>query len=170
MDEMGRRVRRAWREWAPMEIVFTIFGWLTYALAGVCALSVVVLIVNFYEADAGFPAGPGFLRVMKIYGIGFFTAAAIAAYFLGRWFLESRVRDARRIVAARYEVSRIATELAQEPDFQKAGTWEWRERVAVQLAPELKEYAESDDWEDRRFARQTIKEAWALYLKRKDEG
>ena len=168
MDGLARRLRKGWRALAPMEIAFTVFGWVAYLLTAVCVLSVIILIANFYNPDAGFPAGAGFLRVMKIYGIGLFTAAGVAGYYLGRWLLASRVRNARGEIASRYEASRIATQLAAEPDFQSAGTWEWRERVAYQLAPELREYVESEDWDDRRFARRTVKEAWELYLKSRD--
>ena len=161
-------VRRWWRMKAPLEILLTVLGYVVYALAVGSALAAVFLMTSLDEQDPGFPAGPGFLKAIKGYGIGFFAAAAVVGYYLGRWLHDSRVLGAREEIAERYEASRIATELAAEPDFQTAGTWEWRERVAYDLAPELREYAESEDWEDRRFARQTIKEAWALYLKKRD--
>lgn len=151
-----------------MEIFFTILGGLAYALAVISVGSVVFLFISFGDSDRGFPAGEGFLKAIKGYGVLFFAVAAIVFYALGRWLFESRVPGARDAIAARYETSRMATELAAHPDFQSAGSWEWRERVAYDIVPELREYAESDDWADRRFARQTVKEAWELYLKRKD--
>ncbi len=49
-------------------------------------------------------------------GVGLFVVAACVFFFLGRWILESRVPGARREVAARYDASRIAKELAAHPD------------------------------------------------------
>lgn len=167
MDRMVQ-LRRAWRGRAPMEMLFSVLGVTAYALAVTSLCSVVFLFVSFDDADRGFPAGEGFLKAIKGYGIAFFIVAAVVFYALGRWLFESRVPGARDAIAARYETSRMATELAAHPDFQSAGTWEWRERVAYDVVPELREYAESDDWADRRFARQTVKEAWELYLKRQD--
>ena len=168
MSDRVARFRKQWRMKAPLEMVLTVLGYGVYALAVGAALAAVFLVTSLDEQDPGFPAGPGFLQAIKGYGIGFFAVAAVVGYYLGRWLLDSRIPGAREEVAERYEASRIATELAGEPDFQTAGTWEWRERVAYGLAPELREYAESEDWDDRRFARETIKEAWALYLKKRD--
>ena len=165
MDRMVR-VRRAWRARAPMETFMAALGVAAYTAAVLSLAVVVFLIVSFDDADSGFPAGEGFLKTIKGYGIGLFAVAAVVFYALGRWLFESRVPGARRSAEARYESSRIATELAAHPDFQQAGSWEWRERVAYDLVPQLREYAESDNWDDRRFARQTVKEAWELYLKR----
>lgn len=151
-----------------MEMLFTVLGGAAYVLAVGSVFAVGFLLLAFNDADRGFPAGEGFLKAIKGYGILFFIVAAVVFYALGRWLLESRVPGARDAIAARYETSRMATELAAHPDFQSAGTWEWRERVAYDVVPELREYAESDDWADRRFARQTVKEAWELYLKGRD--
>lgn len=153
---------------APLESVLTVLGYAIYTVGALSIVAVVFLFTSIDEKDPGFPAGEGFLKAIKGYGIGLFAVTAVVCYYLGRWVLDSRVPGARRSVAARYETSRIATELAGNPDFQHAGSWEWRERVAYEVAPELREYAESDDWDDRRFARQTIKEAWDLYLKSRD--
>ena len=151
-----------------METFFSVLGVVSYALAVGSLCAVFFLLISFDDADRGFPAGEGFLKAIKGYGVAFFIVAAVVFYALGRWLFESRVPGARDSIAARYETSRIATELAAHPDFQTAGSWEWRERVAYEVAPELREYAESDDWADRRFARQTVKEAWELCLKGKD--
>ena len=155
---------------APLEMALTVLGYAVYVLGAVSVVMALFLLTSIDEKDPGFPAGEGFLKAIKGYGIGFFAVAAVIFYYLGRWLLDSRVAGARKSVAARYEASRIATLLAGHPDFQNAGTWEWRERVAYDLVPELREYAESDDWDDRRFARQAIKEGWDLYLKSPDES
>ena len=161
-------LRRAWHRRAPMETLFTVLGFAAYAVAAISVVLVFSLFMSFDDPDRGFPAGEGFLKAIKGYGIGLFAVAAVVFFGLGRWILESRVPGARRDIAARYDASRMATELAAHPDFQLAGTWQWRERVAYDLIPELREYAESDDWADQRFARQTVKEGWELYLKNKD--
>ena len=168
MDGRLDRLRKTWRLNAPLETFLTVVGYGTYVLGILSVLAVVFLFTSLDEKDPGFPAGEGFLKVIKGYGMGLFAATSVVCYYLGRWFLDSRVPGARRSVAARYEASRIATELAGNPDFQTAGSWEWRERVAYEVVPELREYAESDDWDDRRFAHQAIKEGWDLYLKSKD--
>lgn len=166
---MGGRVerfRRTWRMKAPLEMFLSALGLGAYVAGVLCVAIAVFLFTSIDEKDPGFPAGEGFLKAIKGYGVGFFAASAAVCYFLGKWLFESRVPGARRSVAARYEASRIATELAADPDFQNAGSWEWRVRVAHSLLPELREYAESDDWADRRFAHQAVKEAWELHLKR----
>ena len=168
MDGAVDRLRKTWRMKAPLEVVLTGLGYTLYATAVLAIVGAVFLVTSIDEKDPGFPAGEGFLKAIKGYGIGLFAVSSIVFYYLGRWCLDSRVPGARKSVAARYEASRIATELANDPDFQTAGSWEWRERVAYDIAPELREYAESNDWDDRRFAHQTIKEAWELHLKRKD--
>ena len=168
MDERWERLRRGWRTMAPIEMFFTALGYITYAIAAFSLFAVLFLVVNFNDVEKGFPAGEGFLKTIKGYGIGLFTVAAVVFYYLARWIMDSRVPDARRSASARYDASRIATELTADPDFQQAGSWEWRERVAYDVVPELREYAESDDWNDRRFARQTVKEGWELYLKSRD--
>ena len=168
MDETLARLRRKWRTMAPLEMVFTILGYAAYVIAVGSVLAAVFLLTSIDEKDPGFPAGEGFLKAIKGYGIGLFAVASVVFYYLGRWLLDSRVPGARQTIAARYETSRLATELAQDPDFQTAGSWEWRERVAYDVLPQLREYAESEDWEERRFAGQTIKEAWAIYLKQRD--
>lgn len=159
------RFRKAWHSRAPMEIGLTILGYATYGVAAVSVFAMLLLIVNFGDPAPGFPAGEGFLTALKGYGIGLFGAAAVVCYLLGRWLLEVRVPGAQDEIRSRYEASRLATDLAGEPEFQSAGTWEWRRRVAYDLVPELGDYAESEDWADRRFAEQTLKEAWEIYLR-----
>lgn len=161
-------LRRAWHRRAPMEMLFTFLGFAAYGVAAISVFLVFSLLMSFGQPDRGFPAGEGFLTTIKGYGIGLFSVAAVVFFYLGRWILEARVPGARRDIAARYDASRMATELAADPDFQRAGSWQWRERVAYDLIPELREYAESEDWADQRFARQTVKEAWELYLRSKD--
>ena len=163
MDGRIDRLRRTWRMKAPLEIALSILGYGAFVLGALCVVAAIFLLTSIDEQDPGFPAGEGFLKTIKGYGIGLFGVAAIVSYYLGRWLLEVRVPGAKRSVAARYEASRMATELAAHPDFQTAGSWEWRVKVAHTLLPELREYSESDDWADRRFAQQTVKEAWELY-------
>lgn len=170
MDGRWERLRKSWRMKAPLESVLTVLGYGVYAVGILSIVGVVFLFTSIDEQDPGFPAGEGFLKAIKGYGIGLFAATSVVCYYLGRWLLDSRVPGARKSVAARYETSRMATILAGDADFKNAGTWEWRERVAYDVLPELREYAESEDWEDRRFAHQTIKEAWALYLRTRDAG
>ena len=168
MDEALDRLRRKWRTMAPLEMLFTGLGYLAYAIAVGSVLAAVFLLTSIDEKDPGFPAGEGFLKAIKGYGIGLFAVASIVFYYLGRWLLDSRVPGARQTIADRYETSRMATELAANSDFQTAGSWEWRERVAYDVLPQLREYAESEDWEERRLAGQTIKEAWTIYLRQRD--
>ena len=168
MDGPMDHLRKTWRMKAPLEMFLTVLGYGVYVLGVLSVVGVLFLFTSLDEKDPGFPAGEGFLKTIKGYGIGLFAVTSVVCYYLGRWLLDSRVPGARRSVAARYEASRIATELAAHPDFQTAGSWEWRERVAYEVVPELKEYAESDDWDDRRFAHQAIKEGWDLYLKSRD--
>jgi hypothetical protein len=168
MDDRMARLRKMWRMKAPLESALTVLGYAVYVLGALSLLAVLFLFTSLDEKDPGFPAGEGFLKAIKGYGIGLFAVGAVVCYYLGRWLLDSRVTGARENVAARYESSRISTLLAADPDFQTAGSWEWRERVAYQLVPELREYAESDDWADRRFAQRAIKDAWDLYLKSRD--
>ena len=168
MDGRMDRLRKTWRMKAPLEMALTVLGYAVYAVAALSVVAVFFLFTSIDEKDPGFPAGEGFLKAIKGYGIGLFAVASVVFYYLGRWLLDSRVAGARKTVAAHYEASRIATLLAGHPDFQSAGSWEWRERVAYDVAPELREYAESDDWDDRRFAHQAIKEGWALYLRTRD--
>jgi hypothetical protein len=163
MDGRIDRLRKSWRMKAPLEIALTILGYAAFTLGVLCVLAAIFLFTSLDEKDPGFPAGEGFLKAIKGYGIGLFGVGAVVSYYLGRWLFEVRVPGARRSVAERYEASRMATELAAHPDFQTAGSWEWRVRVANGLLPELREYSESDDWQDRRFAQQTVKEAWELY-------
>ena len=163
MHDASRRWRKTLRARAPLEVVFTGLAYAAYAVAVGSLVAAAFLLLTIGQRETAFPAGEGFLKAIKGYGIGLFGVAAIVFYSLGRWLLESRVPGARREAEARYEASRIATELAADPDFQRAGSWEWRERVAYDLVPALKEYAESDDWADRRFARQTVKEAWEIH-------
>lgn len=168
MDGRWDRLRKTWRMKAPLEMALTVLGYAVYVVAALSLVAVFFLFTSIDEKDPGFPAGEGFLKAIKGYGIGLFAVAAVVFYYLGRWLLDVRVAGARKTVAAHYEASRIATLLAGHPDFQSAGSWEWRERVAYDVAPELREYAESDDWDDRRFAHQAIKEGWALYLRTRD--
>lgn len=170
MEDRKHRLRKAWRMKAPLEVALTILGYGTYVLAVACVLAVIFLFTSIDEQDPGFPAGEGFLKAIKGYGMGLFGVASVVFLYLGRWLLDVRVPSAKRLVTARYETSRMATELAGNPDFQQAGSWEWRVRVANSLLPELREYAESDDWHDRRLARQTVKEAWELYRKYAGDG
>ena len=163
----GRRddIRKKVRQKAPLETVLTVLGYGLYVVAVLCVVTAIFLITSLDEQDPGFPAGEGFLKAIKGYGVGLFGVGAIVAYFLGRWVLDVRVKGARQAVEARSEASRMATELAADHDFQTAGTLEHRTAVAYSLIPQLREYAESDDWDDRRFADQTIKEAWELHLR-----
>ena len=163
MTDARRRWLRTLRARAPLEVVFAGLGYAAYALAVGSLVAAVFLLATIGQRETAFPAGEGFLKAIKGYGVGLFGVGAIVFYYLGRWLFESRVPGARREAEARYEAARIATELAADKDFQRAGSWEWRERVAYDLVPALREYAESDNWADRRFARQTVKEAWELH-------
>jgi len=158
--------RRSLKARAPLELLFTILGYVSFAIAVASLVAAVFLLTTIGETEPEFPlAGEGFLKAIKGYGVGLFGVGAVVFFYLGRWLFDSRVPGARREAESRYEAARIATELAADEDFQRAGSWEWRERVAYDLVPALREYAESDDWSDRRFARQTVKEAWEIYTR-----
>lgn len=162
------RLRKRWRAMAPLEALLTGLAYVTYAAGAFSVFAAFFLATSIGESEKEFPVGEGFLKAIKGYGVGFFAVAAIVCYYVARWLLDSRVAGARKEIAARYEASRMATEIAGNADFQRAGSWEWRERIAYEVVPELKEYAESDVWADRRFAHQTIKEAWELHLRSKE--
>ena len=168
VDGPFEKLRRAWRLKAPLEIALTVLGYGAFVLGVLSIVAVLFLFTSLDEQDPGFPAGEGFLKTIKGYGIGLFAVTAVVCYYVGRWLLDSRVPGAGRDVAARYESSRIATLLANDPDFQTADTWQWREKAAYAAVPELRDYAESDDWSDRRFAHRTIKEGWAIFLAHRD--
>ncbi|MGH2806529.1 MAG: hypothetical protein ACRDKT_04560 [Actinomycetota bacterium] len=164
----GRRVRETLRKLGWFESSLTLVGYGMYLVVAICVVIALRLILTVDEPEPGFPAGEGFVKFLKGFGGAFFLVTAAVSFFVGQWLLEARLRDERATVAAKYEASRLATRLAQEPEFQTAGSWEWRQQTAYQLVPELKEYALSDDWTERRFAAQTIKEAWELYCKQQE--
>ena len=159
------KAREKLRKLGWFETTLTILGYGAYLLVVFFVVLAIRLILTVDEPEPGFPAGEGFIKFLKGFGGAFFLLSAVISFILGQWFLEQRLKDERQTVAAKYEASRIATRLAQEPEFQTAGSWEWRQEAAYQLEPELREYALSDDWSDRRFAAQTIKEAWEIYCK-----
>ena len=159
------KARETLRKLGWFETTLTVLGYGAYLLVGCFVIIALRLILTVDEPEPGFPAGEGFIKFLKGFGGVFFLISAVISFILGQWFLDQRLTDERQTVTAKYEASRIATRLAQEPEFQTAGTWEWRQQAAYQLEPELKEYALSEDWVDRRFAAQTIKEAWEIYCK-----
>jgi hypothetical protein len=163
------RARATLRKLGWFETTLSVLGYGAYLLVGIFVIIAVRLIFTLDEPEPGFPAGAGFIKFLKGFGGAFFLLSAVISFVLGQWFLEQRLHDERQTVAAKYEASRIATRLAQEPEFQTAGSWEWRQQTAYQLEPELKEYALSEDWADRRFAAQTIKEAWEIYCKQAED-
>jgi hypothetical protein len=165
MRAVTLKARETLRKLGWFETTLTVLGYGAYLLAAGLVILSIRLILTVDEPEPGFPAGAGFIKFLKGFGGVFFLVSAAIAFVLGRWSLEQRLHDERQTVAAKYEASRIATRLAQEPEFQTAGSWEWRQQTAYQLAPELKEYALSEEWAERRFAAQTIKEAWEIYCK-----
>lgn len=163
------RAREALRRSAWFETMLTVLGYSTYVLSVGCLLAAIRLLLSIGDPEPDFSlAGEGFIKVFKGYGVGFFGVTAVVAFYVGQWLLEQRLKDERHTVAARYQAIRLATQLAQEKDFQQAGSWEWRQQVAYDLLPELREYAFSDDWMERRFALQTVKEAWEIYLRQEE--
>lgn len=159
------RMREVIRRYTLFERGLTLIGYGLYIVGAFCLIASVRLVLSWNDIEKGFPAGQGFIQTFKAYGAGLFGVSAILAYYVGQWLLQQRLRDEGKVVAARYEGSRLATLLAQDPDFQRAGSFQWRQQVAYDLLPELREYAESDDWDERRFASRTIKEAWEIHRK-----
>ena len=159
------RVRQMIRKYTLFERGLTVIGYGLYVLGVFLVIMAVRLILSWNDIERGFPAGQGFIQTFKAYGAGLFAVSAVLCYYVGQWLLQQRLRGEGRVVAARYEGSRLATMLAQHPDFRCAGSWEWRQQVAYDVVPEIREYAESEDWDDRRFAERTIKEAWEICKK-----
>src|SRR5687767_3655721 len=85
LDAWIGRLRKSWRLKAPLESVLTVLGYAIYTIGALSIVAVVFLFTSIDEKDPGFPAGEGFLKAIKGYGIGLFAVTAIVCYYLGRW-------------------------------------------------------------------------------------
>ena len=77
-----RRLSEAGARHEPLEIVTGVVGVLLLAAAAFCVYATVLLVAHFRDVESGFPAGTGFIRGVKGFGLvlfpifGLVTAAA----------------------------------------------------------------------------------------------
>jgi hypothetical protein len=68
------------------DAVMVVLGTFFFALCAACVVATITILLTWSEPETGFPAGPGFIRFSKGFGLAFFPIAAVVTFFTG-WFL-----------------------------------------------------------------------------------
>ena len=74
------------RRFTMFDAFLVVLGAVFFALAAVCVIATVSVLLSWGEPETGFPAGPGFIRFTKGFSLAFFPIAAVVSFFTG-WFL-----------------------------------------------------------------------------------
>jgi len=69
-----------------LEIVLGALGVILFAISALCVYATVLLVAHFRDLEQGFPAGTGFVRGMKGFGLVFFPVFALTSAAAG-WAL-----------------------------------------------------------------------------------
>ncbi len=78
-----RRIRDQAARFDPLDVFLFSFGVAFFIVAALCAFATVVLIMHFRDVEPGFPAGEGFIKGMKGFGLVFFPVVGIVAFLVG---------------------------------------------------------------------------------------
>jgi hypothetical protein len=73
-----------------------ILGALFLALSVVCVIATITVLTSWSDPEAGFPAGPGFIRFSKGFSLVFFPVAALVTFFTGWWMAGDYIKRAFR--------------------------------------------------------------------------
>jgi hypothetical protein len=73
-----------------------ILGALFLAMSVVCVIATVTVLLSWSDPEAGFPAGPGFIRFSKGFSLVFFPIAALVTFFTGWWLAGDYIKRALR--------------------------------------------------------------------------
>lgn len=78
-----RRIRDQAARFDPLDVFLIWLGVVFFLVAGLCVFATVVLIMHFRDVESGFPAGEGFIKGMKGFGLVFFPVAGVVAFLVG---------------------------------------------------------------------------------------
>jgi hypothetical protein len=81
---LWRRLRDQAARFDPLDVFLFWLGMVFFTVAGLCGFATIVLIMHFRDVESGFPAGEGFIKGMKGFGLVFFPVLGLVA-FLVAW-------------------------------------------------------------------------------------
>lgn len=71
-------------------------GTLFIVLSALCVVATATVLINWSSPEAGFPAGPGFVRFAKGFSLAFFPIAALVTFATGWWLAGDQFKRALR--------------------------------------------------------------------------
>jgi hypothetical protein len=78
------------------DAVLLVLGLVFLGIGVVSVVATASIIVNWSDPGAGFPAGPGFIRSAKGFGLAFFPITALVAFAVGWWLAGGHIKRAFR--------------------------------------------------------------------------
>ncbi len=90
-------MERAQRDW--LEGVLAAVGVLFLAVAALCVYAEVILVLHFRDSESAFPAGGGFVKTFKTFGLICFPVLGFAAFVVGWSFAGTWIRGLLRRIA-----------------------------------------------------------------------
>jgi hypothetical protein len=78
------------------DAVLLVLGLVFIGMGVVSVIATASIIVNWSDPGTGFPAGPGFIRFAKGFGLAFFPIAALLTFTVGWWLAGAHIRRAVR--------------------------------------------------------------------------
>ena len=88
---LWRKIRDQAARFDPLDVFLFWFGMGFFLVAGLCVFATVVLIMHFRDVESGFPAGEGFIKGMKGFGLVFFPILGLVAFVVGWNFAGERI-------------------------------------------------------------------------------
>jgi ABC-type dipeptide/oligopeptide/nickel transport system permease subunit len=84
------------RRFTVFDGILLALGLVFFGLGVVAVIATVSIIVNWSEPAVGFPAGPGFIRFAKGFGLAFFPITALVTFATGWWLAGEHIKRALR--------------------------------------------------------------------------
>jgi hypothetical protein len=75
------------------EVWTTALGFLFLALAVVCVVATVTILLSWGQRESSFPTGEGTLEGLRGFGVVFFPVAALVTFATGWWLTGDRIRS-----------------------------------------------------------------------------
>jgi hypothetical protein len=78
------------------DAVMIVLGAIFFALSALAVVATITVLVDWSSAEAGFPAGPGFIRFAKGFSLVFFPLTALVTFATGWWLAGDQIKRLRR--------------------------------------------------------------------------
>lgn len=73
------------RRFTAFDAFMVALGSVFFALSALSVLATVTILASWSDPEVGFPAGPGFIRFAKGFGLALFPLAAFLTFATGWW-------------------------------------------------------------------------------------